>query len=153
MATRETPDLPMAPMVALFALLVVFMIQFYAASGATLNVSNETQLPTSTSTEQIEQAVQIEVTQRDILVEGVRVASVGELGGSDLNVPALAAELTKHKERTERIAARNPSVTFDGRLILLADKKTKYDTVTRIMFTSGQVGYNKINMAVIQKGG
>ena len=153
MATKETPDLPMAPMVALFVLLVVFMIQFYAASGATLNLSADTILPQSTSADPIEQAVQIEVTRDHIMLEGIRIATVSDLRGTDLNIEALEAGLERMKQRTERMAERNPNVTFDGRLILMADKRVKYDTITRIMYTSGRVGYNQINMAVLQAGG
>lgn len=153
MATKEPPDLPMAPMVALFVLLVVFMIQFYAASGATLNLSADTILPESTAADPLEQAVQIEVTRDHITLEGVRIANVSDQGGSDLNIEALEEGLKRMKQRTERLARGNPDVTFDGRLILMADKRVKYDTITRIMYTSGRVGYNQINMAVLQAGG
>ena len=153
MATKETPDLPMAPMVALFVLLVVFMIQFYAASGATLNLSADTVLPESTAADPIEQAVQVEVSRDYIVLEGVRIASIDELGGTDLNIEALESGLERMKERTQRLARGNPDVNFDGRLILMADKRVKYDIITRIMYTSGRVGYNQINMAVLQAGG
>lgn len=149
----EQVELPMAPMVALFVLLVVFMIQFYAASGATLNTSKGTALPLSTSTEMLEQAVQIEVTVDKIAVDGVSVANVAELSGPDMRIPGLYDQLSKHRERTERIAERNASVTFEGKAILLGDKRVKYDTITRIMYTSGLAGFGKINMAVVQKGG
>lgn len=144
-------DLPLTPMVDMFVILVIFLLQFFAASGQTLNLSAETVLPGSTSHEQIEQAVQIEVTRDYIALEGVKVANVDELSGNDLRIPGLADGLTKLREKTERIAAKNPNVTFDGKAILVADKRVKYDTITRIMFTAGNSGYGKINMAVTQK--
>ncbi len=144
-------DLPMAPMVALFVLLVVFMIQFYAASAATLNTSSDTQLPLSTSMEPIEQAIQIEVTREYITLEGVNVARVADLTGSELRIPGLYDGLRSLREKTERIAARNPNVTFEGKAILIGDKRVKYDTITRIMYTSGLAGFGKLNMAVNQK--
>jgi biopolymer transport protein ExbD len=148
----ETPDLPMAPMVALFALLVVFMIQFYAVSAETLNLSADTVLPSSTSTEMLESALKLEVTQDNIVLEGTTVARVDDLRGTDLLIPGLDDALRRLKDRTERLAAVNPSVTFEGRLILIADKRVKYDTITRIMYTSGRSGFNQINMAVLQGG-
>jgi biopolymer transport protein ExbD len=141
------PDLPMAPMVALFVLLVVFMIQFYAATE-TLTLSADTVLPASTSTELFEPAAQIEVTADYITLEGVRVANVRELGGSNLEIEGLREGLTRLRERTERIAAGNTTVAFEGKVLLLGDKRTKYDTITRIMYTSGLAGYGKINMIV-----
>lgn len=144
-------DLPLTPMVDMFVILVIFLLQFFAASGQTLNLSADTVLPGSTSQEQIEQAVQIEVTRDYIALEGHKVANVAELSGNDLRIPGLADGLTKLREKTERIAARNPGVTFDGKAILVADKRVKYDTITRIMFTAGNSGYGKINMAVTQK--
>lgn len=144
-------DLPLTPMVDMFVILVIFLLQFFAASGQTLNLSSETVLPGSTSHEMIEQAVQIEVTRDYITLEGVKVANVADLTGNDLRIPGLADGLTKLREKTERIAAKNPNVTFDGKAILIGDKRVKYDTITRIMFTAGNSGYGKINMAVTQK--
>lgn len=144
-------DLPLTPMVDMFVILVIFLLQFFAASGQTLNLSSETVLPGSTSQEQIEQAVQIEVTRDFITLEGVKVAEVADLKGSDLKIPGLFDGLSKLREKTERIAAKNSSVQFEGKAILVGDKRVKYDTITRIMYTSGTAGYGKINMAVTQK--
>lgn len=146
-------DLPLTPMVDMFVILVIFLLQFFAASGQTLNLGKDTVLPTSSSQAPIEQAVQIEVAGNTITLEGVKVASVSELSGADLRIPALAEGLTKLREKTERIAAVNPTVRFEGKAILIADKRVKYDTITRIMYTAGTAGYGKINMAVTQKGG
>jgi biopolymer transport protein ExbD len=146
-------DLPLTPMVDMFVILVVFLLQFFAASGQTLNLSSDTVLPSSSSTEIIEQAVQIEVTRDFITLEGVKVANVADLTGSDLKIPGLHDGLSKLKAKTENLAARGSSVSFDGKAILIGDKHVKYDTITRIMFTCGNAGYGKINMAVMQKGG
>jgi biopolymer transport protein ExbD len=144
-------DLPLTPMVDMFVILVIFLLQFFAASGQTLNLSAETVLPGSTSTENIEQAVQIEVTRDFITLEGVKVANVADLTGSDLRIPGLYDNLTKLRQKTEAIAAKNPNIKFEGKAILIGDRRVKYDTITRIMFTSGSSGYGKINMAVTQK--
>ncbi len=151
MARHSEPELPMAPMVALFVLLVVFMIQFYAASGMTMDLPKDLALPKSSSTEIVEQAVKIEVTNDYVAVEGNNVASVAELNGTDLRIPGLIAFLTRHRERTEAISARNPNVQFEGKALLVGDKKVKYDTITRVMYSSGLAGFNQINMVVVQK--
>ena len=145
-------DLPLTPMVDMFVIILIFLLQFFAASGQTLNLSAETVLPGSTSTETIEQALQIEVTRDYITLEGVKVANVADLSGSDLKIPALYENLTKLKEKTEYMASRNPNIKFEGKTILIGDRRVKYDTITRIMYTCGIAGYGKVNMAVTQKG-
>ncbi len=145
-------DLPLTPMVDMFVILVVFLLQFFAASGQTLNLSSDTILPDSTSTEIIEQALQIEVTRDFITLEGVKVANVKDLTGADLKIPGLYEGLVKLKDKTEKLAKRGSSVTFEGKAILIGDKHVMYDTITRIMYTCGNAGYGKINMAVMQKG-
>ena len=92
-------------------------------------------------------AVNVTITQSAILVEGDGVTtvragavdpSVKRDGANGYYIPPLVDIMTKHANRTKKIAAMG-GTQFDGTAMVLVDKNTPYRLLTEVLY-SGRAG-------------
>ena len=69
-----------------------------------------------------------------------------------LLIPSLQSELTRLRQITEGIGKLSQEMRgFSGSIAIQGDQDTTFDLLKRIMLTCGRVGYNDMNLAVIEK--
>jgi len=72
------------------------------------------------------------------------------LDGSDANyIPELFKHLDAAARKTQDIAKVNSTITFEGKILVQADKDLAYDMLRKVMHTSAVAGYSDVKFAVL----
>lgn len=138
-------SLNLTPMVDMFTILVVFLIQLFKASGE-VQLSSKITVPRSLAGEPLEgeAGTVVQVSSELLLLEG-QSFSEEEMGSElDVSIPGMVARLTKVREVNEKIFGRDPTMPYDGVLIVQADLATDFRLVRRIIASSNEAGWAKM---------
>jgi biopolymer transport protein ExbD len=157
-------DLMLTPMVDMFTLLVVYLIQQFSATGEILNMSKDLVMPTAKNGKDMDVLPVVTIAGDSIVMEGTAVADISDLvsGASrDPNwlIPGLEEKLRDLRERYQAIRAGSSSDSNakgadpTSSVNIQADKALPFRILKRIMYTCQQAGYGNIHFAVIQGGG
>jgi biopolymer transport protein ExbD len=148
------------PMMDMMTILLVFLIQSFAASTAANVVqSAELQIPTTSAKTEVEPALSITISANEIVVEGALALSLrnGQIdpsqkqGGSNgFLVTPLLTVLQEHRDRLKLIAASNSSRPFKGEVQIIADRRTPYRTLIEIVYTMGQAEFKSMHFIALK---
>lgn len=158
-------DLMLTPMVDMFTLLVVYLIQSFSSTGEILYMSKDMVLPTAKNGKEIQLLPVVTVSGDSIIIEGAPVADISDLvsGNSrdpDWRIPGLEDKLRDLRERYMAVrngageseaaaAAADPTSSVN----VQADKQLPFRILKRVMHTCQLAGYGNIHFAVIMGGG
>lgn len=148
--TKAQASLSLTSLMDIFTILVFFLL-VSSQNPAKVPESKDIQLPISTAEKAPKETLVVMVTRKDILVQGVKVASVADVMGTDqpLIMP-LADEL---RYRASKVA---PTLNAEGvperEVTILGDKGTPYSVLRKVMATCSDSDYSKISFAVIRGG-
>jgi biopolymer transport protein ExbD len=160
---HEEMGLNLYPMMDMMTILLVFLIQSFAQSGAASVVqSAELEIPKSISSENVEPALSLTISASEIVVEGKQVLSLrnGQVdpgqkqGGSNgFLVTPLLSVLQQHRDRLKLIAQSRTSKPFRGEVQIIADRRTPYRTLVEVLYTMGQSEFKAMRFVVLKQGG
>jgi biopolymer transport protein ExbD len=144
-------------MVDMFVILLVFLIKSYSTSPVQINPNADIRLPSSVSTSNPVDVLKLMVSKTGVFVEGEKVLDLVDgkidkkmLDGSDTNyIPELFKHLDNEAKKTQDIAKMNNTITFEGKILVQADKDLSYDLLEKVMHTSAVAGYSDVKFAVI----
>ena len=152
----EITHLNITPMLDMMTIILVFLLKSFASSSADVNVSNLS-LPHSSTKLEIEEALQLMITQDEILLDQKVVAALdkgGQLKVSDLPegvngylVQPLYDALESRAEYFKRIEEYG-GTQFVGRIAVIADKRTPYQTVFKVLYTAGRAEFGSFRLFV-----
>ncbi len=146
-------DLLITPLVDMFVIIVIFLLQNFSASGDILFLSKDISLPDATNGKDIERAPVVQITSEAVILEGEPVAQIFDLNRDEYwNIPALEEKLRDLKKRYEVIHSSDPSGGFKGDINIQGHKEVQFKTIKRVMYSCNQAGYANINFAVMQAG-
>ncbi len=159
---HEEMGLNIYPMMDMMTILLVFLIQSFASSGAA-NVmqSPELEIPRSVSTEEVEPALSITNSASEIVVEGKQALSLrnGQVdpsqkqGGSNgFLVTPLLTVLQQHRDRLKLIAQSRTNKPFRGEVQIVADRRTPYRTLVEVLYTMGQSEFKAMRFVLLKQG-
>lgn len=141
--------LSLTSLMDVFVIILLFLLKSYAIEGDLLAADPNIKLPVSTSTQAPQLRLILQVTKDEIMVDGVKVSAVDEvLAREGFLIEPLLKVLDKHARKTEFIAQRNEELRFTGEILIQGDRRIPFLLLEKIMFTSGQAGYNNISLAV-----
>lgn len=147
-------NLQLTPMVDMFIIIVLYLIQNFSADGEILFMSSEIQLPSITSKLQLDRAPVVAISRGSeglITVDGSRVVDVSDLLRDDLlNVPALEEALREKRRSIEESNAMIGGEGFKGVVNIQADKGTEFKVLKKVMTACSQAGFSNINFAGMQ---
>ena len=175
-STNESFELQLTSMMDVLVIIVVFLLKSYNISTHNFSHASGLQLPPSTSPDHPTDSLQVIVTPESITVDQARVLDFQQLASqlsskeagyafktSDLDeggfrIVPLYDALIKAKEKTELLLAKSKSraadgkpLPFEGILAIQADKRIKYDTLKKIMYTAGSAGYKIFRFLALKK--
>jgi biopolymer transport protein ExbD len=160
---HEELGLNLYPMMDMMTILLVFLIQSFAQSGAASVVqSAELEIPKSISKEDVEPALSLTISASEIVVEGKQALSLrnGQVdpgqkqGGSNgFLVTPLLSVLQQHRDRLKLIAQSRASKPFRGEVQIIADRRTPYRTLVEVLYTMGQSEFKAMRFVVLKQGG
>lgn len=140
-------------MIDMLTVLVFFLLVYSTEQITVVPDRKDVQLPESISDTQIRTTVVVIVGERDILVHGKAVASIGEIiATDDPLIPALQAELEADDTDMLRLAALPEEERIAARQVtIMADKELPFILLRKVMATSTAAGYGQLSLAVMQK--
>ena len=138
--------LPLASMIDMFSVLVIFLILNFSATGEVFFVNKDIKLPEANNGSALEGLPLISISDKNVSLDaeivGENPLSIEE---ADYNLPKLRASLTRIRAIQETI---NPGKKWEGRVNLQADQDTAVIYVKRVMNTLISSGWTNINFAV-----
>lgn len=155
----------------MMTIILVFLLRSYGSDDIAVKPSGEMQLPISTSNAVPKLAVNVVVSQREIVVDGVGVMLLtrvnDEKTGQELAaVPAdekrgqliskLYERLLEKAEQAKDLAARSGNreeFEFKGEILLQCDKNLPFSVVREVMYTAGQAQFGNFRFVVIKGSG
>ena len=152
-AKRGTFALRLTSMIDMFTILLVFLLKSYSADGQIMTVAQDLRLPESTSTTKPPIVSVVAITREWILVDGRPIQRLDEITtGETLLIPTLQSELVRLRQISEGIGQLSQQMQgFRGNIAIQGDQDVTFDLLKRIMLTCGRVGYNDMNLAVVEK--
>ena len=165
----DRTELNVTSMMDLFTIILTFLLVSQASTDPTVAANDGLELPLSVADEALEVAVNVVVTQEQILVDGVRVAGLqarpDELkpGYTVLDVPSDAREgatiaplldALQEKARLARSLAEqtgDPEHAFKGRVLLQCDRALPYSLVRDVMITASRAEFSEFKFVVSKR--
>lgn len=159
---HEELGLNIYPMMDMMTILLVFLIQSFAQSGAANVIqSAELEIPKSIAEQAVEPALSITISAGEIVVEGKQALSLrnGQVdpsqkqGGSNgFLITPLLNVLQQHRDRLKVIAQSRANKAFRGEVQIIADRRTPYRTLVEVLYTMGQSEFKALRFVVLKQG-
>jgi biopolymer transport protein ExbD len=132
--------------------LLFFLLAAYAAQATEVENKAEMHLPSSTSQVRLQVQLTISITQHGIEVADTHVTPIekGQLvepTDEEGRIPSLYAKLLSIKERRAQ-SGREQTGEASG-ILLLADRDTDSDVVSKVLKTAGYAGFVNVRFGVI----
>ena len=148
--------LNITPMMDMMTILLVFLIKSFASSAQDISVSNLT-LPHSSTKIKIEEALQLMVTSKEVLLDQKVVTRLDEKGNIDPGdlpdgpqgylIQPLYDALEKRSQYFKDIE-KFGGTKFNGRIAIVADRGIPYKTLFKILYTSGRAEFGLFKLFV-----
>jgi biopolymer transport protein ExbD len=143
--TKGQGGLNLIALVDIFTIMVFFLV----VSSSEVEVLPNTKivkLPESITEKAPRKNVLVMVSDKDIMVQGMKVASVQEV--MDAKTDVITALKTRLDEEGR---ASSQEGKVDGDITIMGDKAIPYRLLRKIMVTCTRANYTNISLAVVQK--
>ena len=165
----EPAGLNITSMMDMMTIILVFLLKSYSTQDISIAPSEDLELPVSTVQKAPEMAVNVVVSKKNIVVDGVPVLSLEKApdpdnpGQSKLQIPedqkngqlidALLDELSKKADTAKNIGAQSGSAEheFKGRLLIQCDKKLPFEILRQVMYPAGQAQFSEFKFVVYKQ--
>jgi biopolymer transport protein ExbD len=145
---KTTLDMNLVSLIDIFTLLIFFLLSNTAAVEV-LPSSKAVRLPESTADKAPKETVVLVVNDKEILVQGRKVASVAEVMASDSDLIApLKAELDVHA-KVQTIRRENEAQS--KAITIMGDKDISYRLLRKVMVTCARANFSEVSFAVSPK--
>ena len=169
-------ELQITSLIDVLVIILVFLLKSYQTSTNNLTTTAGLQLPTSQTTEDARDSLQVLITPEGITFDNKRIVDFVQTEGSagaakgdykfepkDLDedgrrIVALYDLLVKAREKSEVLKtqstqrdAEGKPLPFDGVLAITADKRVQYETIRKIMYTAGAAGFKMFHFIAQRK--
>jgi len=162
-------ELNITSMMDMMTIILVFLLKSYSTQDISVAPSEDLELPVSTVKKNPEMAVNLIVSKKNIVVDGVPVLSLERVddtenpGQKRLQVPedqrngqlidALLDELSKKADTAKNIGQQSGSDehAFKGRLLIQCDKKLPFEILRQVMYTAGQAQFSEFKFIVYKQ--
>jgi len=175
---QSESELPLTSMMDILVIILVFLLKSYTTSTNSLTTIAGIQIPVSASPDIPGDTLQVIVTPEGVTFENERimdfVLAAAEAGTTEahyrfkeadldeegLRVVPLFDALTKAREKAELLRAKSQArdengqpLPFEGTLAIQADKRVRYETIRKIMYTAAAAGYKTFRFLALSREG
>lgn len=148
---RKKTSLNLVSLMDIFTILVFFLL-VNSSNSQQLPNSKNIKLPTSIATKSPQETIVIAVTNKDILVDGRRVAVVDKVltvSNDNLLIQGLKKELDFQYSKSLQVKNNNSK---NGLAVtIMGDEKIPYELLRKILSTCRQANFTHIAFAAMQK--
>lgn len=168
---RDTTDggLSITSMMDMMTIILVFLLKSYSTDDVSVAPSKDLQVPISSAEKAPKLAVNVVVSQSQIVVDGDEVLALERVqddsGAEVTAVPAsekrgqlissLYERLLEKAETAKDLAMRTGAEEFEfkGEVLLQCDKRLPFSVIREVMFTAGQAQFGNFRFIVIKASG
>ncbi|MCB9655030.1 MAG: biopolymer transporter ExbD [Deltaproteobacteria bacterium] len=133
--------------------IIFFLMASFGAQTLELTSASKVTLPASTSELSFKMSINVAVGMEELFVEDEPVGKLeqGKLVGltPDRFHPKL--EETLKRSRAQRLAKNERAKDEDDIILLVADKRLKFETLDRVMKTCARAGFTRFRFAVSKR--
>lgn len=159
-------ELNLVAMMDMLTIILVFLLKSYSVSALSIPVGGEINVPSSSNLEAPLEAVKLTLTKGSTGQPGVIAVDEDKILFLDPNKEAELKKQAKrrrfligelHKALTEKaagikeIAKLNPSIKFQGKILVIADKDTPYWLITSVLYTAAEAQFDKYNLVALRE--
>ena len=162
-------SLNISSMMDMMTIILLFLLKSYSAEDISVEGDESLELPVSSAQKAPELAVNLVVSKRQIVVDGVPVLNLTKVPdeenpGKDLiavpddekkgqMITKLYDRLLEAAERSKAIAEQSGSEEheFKGRILLQCDKKLPFSVIREVMYTAGQAQFGEFKFIVYKQ--
>ncbi len=143
---KKVSKLSLVSLMDIFTILVFFLI-VNSSSVEVLEADKSIKLPQSLSKNLAQDSLLLLVNDKDLILQGKKIASIEDIASSkDEVVASLASELSYHKGR--QVPSDDP--TQASAITVMGDKGIEYALLKKILLTCAKSGFGDISLAVEQ---
>lgn len=141
-------DMNLVSLIDIFTILIFFLM---SSTGVEVLTSSKTvKLPESTADKVPRETIIVTVSGTDILVGGLKVASVSDaLRSTEDLIGPLKAELDLQSGRQ---VLREENQKQGKAVTIMGDKDIPYRLLRKVMYTAARANFSDVSFAVTQKG-
>lgn len=147
--TKKNPSftLNITSMTDMFTILLVFLLQSFAAGEVQIDPIEGVRLPSSSTEKNPVDGVKISISPKALLIDQKKLASVenssieaSAIDSKDSNfIKPLFDELSKINKDNEKLAKT-------GKVLFQADQELPYATLRKVLYTASMAGFPNIKM-------
>ena len=147
--SKNTPSFNVVSLMDIFTILVFFLL-VNSGEGEVLPSMKDVALPESVAEQKPRQNIVVMVTDKDILVQGSRVARVSDVSETGKLTIAPLKNALEMQNQNRLIKASN-SKAVPPEVTIMGNKEIPYQLLKKVMATCTEAGFGKISLAVLQK--
>ena len=141
-------DMNLVSLIDIFTILIFFLMS--STGVEVLTSSKAVKLPESTADKVPRETIIVTVSGTDILVGGLKVASVSDaLRSTEDLIGPLKAELDLQSGRQ---VLRKENEKHGKAVTIMGDKDIPYRLLRKVMYTAARANFSDVSFAVTQKG-
>jgi len=146
---KGIPGFNLVSLMDIFTILVFFLL-VNSGEGEVLPSTKSVELPESVAEQKPRENVVVMVTDRDILVQGSRVASIENLKSqTGLKIAPLIRALEAQIHRRVLVDPEGKKVVPE--VTIMGGRDIPYQLLKKVMASCTEAGYGRISLAVLQK--
>lgn len=143
-------SLQITSMADIFTIILVFLLKSYSTGLATVSPSQGVLLPEASAQTQMKDALKVEILRDAVMVDAKATVSL-----KNFSFPGSAADAPNAKSEEVYDALlgsrkRMKGNMTDSHLLLLADQRTPYATLKKVMNSAASAGFVDLQLAVVQ---
>ncbi len=147
--SKGTPAFNLVSLMDIFTILVFFLL-VNSGEGEVLPSAKDVKLPESISEQKPRLNIVVMVTEKDILVQGTRIALISDVKNSrGLMIAPLKVALESQNQN--RLLKDAPDKGKTPEVTIMGSKQIPYQLLKKVMATCTEAGFGKISLAVMQK--
>ncbi|WP_457095295.1 ExbD/TolR family protein [Lysobacter sp. P5_B9] len=148
---HEDVELNLIPMIDIMSVMVAFLL-IYSTEVEVVQNAKGVEVPISTAEAKPAETVVVTITQDMLLVQGEVIATMDQIRDPKA---ALIEPLREYLSRplTAGGGAAQQAALAHREITVLADKSLPYEVIRKVMTTCTAAAYDKLSLAVLEKGG
>jgi biopolymer transport protein ExbD len=150
--------LMLASMLDILMAILFFLLKNYSSVVSDFSVGKDISLPNSSALTPPIPALQMVVTQKALVLDDKEISPIvnGDIPKSELfrdgiTITKLAQALKEQKDRSMYIQSKNDQHSFNGTIVMQADKALHFNVLKKIIYTAGISDFVMLKLAVLKK--
>jgi biopolymer transport protein ExbD len=149
---KEDMQLQITSMADIFTILLVFLLKSFSTGINNVTPANELLRPEARASDQVKEAMKLEISQNVILIDEQPVTTLNNFGLDATDVESDGTLRSLNVAFTREKAKRDPaSSDYEAtKLMILADQRTPYGTLRSVLDSAGHNGFVDFKLVVVE---